>query len=434
MKFNFKLVLPAFIFISCQSTKDVYDDVYDAAEKPAIIDNTDGYADYVKDSKGEYKTVTTNSPVFGGYYNQSQSTGAAEQEECDCCESMRYRNFNHYRFMYSAYYPGSYFGSSFYRPMYGCDCCEDYSYYGSNDWFSFGYLGSAYSYYGFYDAWGNWHSYSPFGYSPWGYDPYGYYSYAYGWNNYGWNNNTNNNWWNNNSGNGTTTSTTGNHYYGHRGTVFSGSSNTSVYEHTVKLTPVEFNQSTVSNSTVINNDYVESSQFNSYNDKPIVDSKPVTVNTQNNIVSNQNSGLNNAVPLENNSLSNVQTSNNSVVTTSTSHVPAASPFVSKYNTGYSAVKNGGSATVTNSYSGYDPQRSNVTYTEPSQYQMYNSSENSGTTTSRSSGNERGSSYSGSGSNSGGGGTYEGHRNSGSSGNSGGSNTGGSSRTTSSSRR
>lgn len=106
--------------------------------------------------------------LFLADVNQSQSLSAAEHEECDCCESMRYRNFNHYRFMYSAYYPGSYFGNSFYRPVYGCDCCEDYSYYGSNDWFSFGYLGSAYSYYGFYDAWGNWHSYSPLAIHPGG--------------------------------------------------------------------------------------------------------------------------------------------------------------------------------------------------------------------------------------------------------------------------
>ncbi|MBK9192236.1 MAG: hypothetical protein IPM77_12390 [Crocinitomicaceae bacterium] len=426
MKSIFTPVFLTALLVSCQSVKEVYDDVYDAAEKPVIIENAEGYADYIKDSEGDYKTVTTKTPVFGGYYNNTQTSNIITEEDCDCCERMRYRNFNHYRFIYSNGYP-SYFGqyNYFYPHSFGCNWCDEYSYYGS-----------LYSAYGFYNSMGYWQSYSPWGYSPWGYDPYGYNSYAYGWNNYGWNNNTNNNWWNNNSGTGTTNTTSGNHHYGHRGTVFSGSSNTSGYEHTIKVSATQFENITVGNTSGLTTGYAETSPVYSDNYKPVVNSKPVSVNTNNNVISNQNSGVISPVQIQNNSVNNVQTTDNSVVVT-TAHVPATSPFVSKYNTGYTSGKNGVTTQGSTTYSGYDPQRSNVSYTEPMQYQMYNSSENnSGTSTSRSSGNERGSTYNSTygNTNSGGSGSYEGHRSSGSSGNTGGSTTSGSSRTTSSSRR
>ncbi|MBL7899192.1 MAG: hypothetical protein JNJ99_11715 [Crocinitomicaceae bacterium] len=434
MKSIFTSVFLTAFLLSCQSVKEVYDDVYDAAEKPDLIENADGYADYIKDSKGEYKTVTTTTPVFGGYYNNNdQASGLANNQDCDCCDRIHFRNFNHYRFMYSNGYP-AYFGqyNYFYPTSYGCNCCDEYSYYGS-----------LYSAYGFYNSMGYWQSYYPWGYSPWGYDPYGYYSYAYGWNNYGWNNNTNNNWWNNNNnnnnnnGSGTTNTSSANHHYGHRGTVYSGSSNTSVYEHTVKVSPIQFEQTTATNTTVFNSVYIESFQNQTITGGTITDSKPLYVNLNDNAVltDHHSSGINSG-HVQTNSLNNVQTTiNNDAAVNTVSHVPATSPFVSKYNTGYSAVKNGG--TVTNTYSGYDPQRSNDSYAEPMLYQTTNSTENnSGNSTSRSSGNERGTTYNNSygNTNSSSGGGYEGHRSSGSSGNSGGGTTSGSSRTTSTSRR
>ena len=268
------IVLLAAVISSCQTTKTVYDDVYEAAVAPEKIDESAGYKDYIKGNEDNYKTVVEDKQnVFGGYYQDKAAVepfgtsggnaGVASgyDDDCNCCDPRYNNRSNLYSFSGSSYssnyFPSSYFNNNAYSSWgfnNNCQCCYD-PFYDMH----YGNMGMAMMY-GYYDYWGSWHGYYPgsngYGY----YHPYdhhglwSYYGYGnpymnggwYSWNGGGWYNNgfgwNNNSWYNNgyNSGNGgsggvSEPTSPGKHFYGPRGSVATGSSNTTEYAHTVKI-------------------------------------------------------------------------------------------------------------------------------------------------------------------------------------------------------
>ncbi|MBI3134926.1 MAG: hypothetical protein HYZ14_09665 [Bacteroidetes bacterium] len=252
------LFLSAAVVYSCQTAKVVYDDAYDAATVPPVEDESAGYTDYIKDNENDHKVVVEDKKqvVLGGYYPDNQNSslsGSTGNTDCNCRCHDTWSGFGNHACVNntSSYtnfqgYCGSGFNSGFINDRCNCccNCCRDWRNF--DPYFSFRY-GSPGILYGYYDYWGTWHSYYPWGYDPYGYSAYygnyyGWYSpgYTYGWNNGYWYNGV---WYNNgiNTGNGgsnvnggSNAVSSGNHYYGHRGAVSTESSNTTSYAHTVK--------------------------------------------------------------------------------------------------------------------------------------------------------------------------------------------------------
>lgn len=226
MKKYFYLLGIVSLTASCGTATYMYDDVYDAAEGKSLTE--EGYTDLIKDNEKNHKVVVDKEDkvTFGGYYpstNQSGGTSFSNRTNNDNCNCDCWHNSNQWRY----HQPGWIYNHPNSVWFNNCSC---------NHWnnaLAYHYLsfGNSYNLYGYYDYWGGWHAYYPLGM-----DPYGYYAYQYGWYPYQWYNNNNNGIFNGNNVVNTpsNTNTNGNYFYGHRNPSSTGSSNTTVYAHTVK--------------------------------------------------------------------------------------------------------------------------------------------------------------------------------------------------------
>lgn len=195
------------LMMSCNVTKEIYDDVYDQAElNPTIeVDENNGYADYIKKEEHKYKIEPEEDHYSyisldnGNTFNNSTNFDYNDSE---------YYCYHHRRFHY--HYVDTYFCSDWpnynfssfnnpYMPFgyaFGCN----HNHYGGNNYFGYHHPCGNY--------WGNYGNVDP--YSPW--------SVLFP--------------------NTQDALTSSNHHYGHRnGTSFgTTSNNTTVYAHTVKNT------------------------------------------------------------------------------------------------------------------------------------------------------------------------------------------------------
>jgi hypothetical protein len=215
---------------SCQLLKSpVYDDVYTQATLDTEIDETNGYADYIKKQEKRY-TVKPDSAhntwAGDGYVNRKDPF--SKSSYCythnfthTIAESGPYCNFNAYNGLFNSNNP--LYQNGYNYNIYNQYNCynQNYNPYGFNNYCGYIVYGSGYNNYGYY---GN--SY--------------YYGNPYLGNNFGYTNyyNSNNNWASNNSSIEPNTTSSGYHYTGHRNGNYSGTynSNNTTYPNTVKST------------------------------------------------------------------------------------------------------------------------------------------------------------------------------------------------------
>ena len=225
---------------SCGTATYMYDDVYDVAEGKSLTE--EGYTDLIKDNEKDHKVVVDKKDkvTFGGYYpsnNQLSGGTSFSNTNNNCnCSCGHYPHSNQWRYVQ----PGWTYGNPNSLWFNSCSC----NHWNNNLAYHYINFGNSYNLYGYYDYWGGWHNYYPLGM-----DPYGYYAAIYGWYPYQWNNG-NNGIFNGVYNSYDNTADNGNHFYGHRNSSSTNSSNTTVYAHTVKQvisTPVSTTNQTVTN-------------------------------------------------------------------------------------------------------------------------------------------------------------------------------------------
>lgn len=241
-------LIPIIALASCVGTQEVYDDVYTRVEveEPANPENEDlGYADYIKNSEGEYEVEVDSSAVNnGGVQNGAYYTNNGD---------INVHNYGSGAYADPYWGGGTYNNYNFYGGSYGFNRAWPYRY---NRWgWSIRY--NPVPYWGIGDPFWGWggnpywgwagNSYWGWGGNPywgWGGNPYGGWGgnpyWGFGGNPY-WG--CGNSFWGNPynspgawSGGGFADNggATSNVIYGHRGAVQTNSSNSTAYEHTVK--------------------------------------------------------------------------------------------------------------------------------------------------------------------------------------------------------
>ena len=238
------------LVLSCNVSKDIYDDAYDQAELNPIskIDNDNGYSDYIKSEEHKY-TVDPDEDHYS-YISEEKNNSTAVGSLGGQPSNVSQNDFNYfcsYHNIFHLHSHDSYF-------------CRDWAYntnpgyhltggWGYNNW---GYNNWGYNnYYGYNNHYWPYHHHHHHHNNYWGNNYYagGYYwgaGYGYGYGN-GWNspwyndpyynNNNNNNIASNNTGGGGSfTGGSDNTYYGHRNGKSQGTSsnNTTTFENTVK--------------------------------------------------------------------------------------------------------------------------------------------------------------------------------------------------------
>jgi hypothetical protein len=345
MKKYFYLLGILSLTASCGTATYMYDDVYDVAEGKSLTE--EGYTDLIKDNEKDHKVVVDKKDkvTFGGYYpSNNQSSGGTSfssinnnNNNCNCACGL-HGNSNRWRY----HQPGWIYNNNNMNSLWFNNCsCNHWNNNLAYHYFSFG---NSYNLYGYYDYWGGWNSYYPLGM-----DPYGYYAHLYGWYPYQWNNDNNVifnggiNSYNNSADNG-------NHFYGHRNPSSTGSSNTTVYAHTVKedynkpvsSTSLESTTNTITNPFQTNGSTGLSNKPLIYHEETAISSnpfgtgvmtEPTKVNQSTKPVSN-----NTGIATNNSTFVSTQTGNTSLTTTTensntTNHVAASNQFEVKYSTG-----------------------------------------------------------------------------------------------------
>jgi len=219
------------LFTSCNITKTAYDDVYDQLEVNSTesVDDSQGYADYIKKNEKRYKIKPEQDFYSTGYANnQYNNNSNSSFNQLDDSEYYCYyhRRFHSHRFdtFYCSDWPVYGFNNPYYNN------CNTYNgiYYGSSNYSLIG------SYYGNYNGYyNNCGCFSTFNTQNFG--------YAYNYGIYPWTNpynNNNPNYFGNSTSNENNVASTGsqNYYYGHRNGRAQGvnSGNTTVFPNTVK--------------------------------------------------------------------------------------------------------------------------------------------------------------------------------------------------------
>jgi len=210
------------LIVSCNVTKEIYDDVYDQAElNPTTqIDKDKGYADYIKKEEKRYKVEPEED-----HYSYISTNNRNNFNT----------NFSNLNNLDSDYY--CYYHNRFHTHRFDTHFCSDwpnhnFSYY-NNPYIPFGYAtgcGQYTNYYGGFNSYGNYGCGNYWVYYWGGYgnsDPYAPWSVTYP-----------------NSQDSQDAYASLNHHYGHRnGTSFgTNSNNTTIYAHTVKKLEIEKDQ------------------------------------------------------------------------------------------------------------------------------------------------------------------------------------------------